>query len=205
MFGFNKKNKSQRTQVEIQNIFEPPLWIIPWQGDFFIEEMVGWAYEIQKEKPLSNNVSNVGGYQSEPLLQNALPEVAYVYLRQKLSFLPEHTIKTAWVNINTKGNFNIAHTHPTSDLALVWYFTDNDNTLTLHNPADHTRFRLHQLGIGDAVGNCNCKAGDMVLFPADLVHRVNPHRGDNVRISFAANINFVGNNVLRDDSSPVNI
>ena len=48
-------------------------------------------------------------------------------------------------------------------------------------------------GLFDQQISINCKAGDMVLFPADVPHHVEAHQLESPRISIAMNLAFVLN------------
>ena len=90
--------------------------------------------------------------------------------------------KVQWLyNINGKGDWNIPHTHPGSDLALVLYLTDSDGLLTLFNPHAQRVISTHNTSI-------NAQKGDIVLFPADLVHYVMPNPREEDRISISMNL-----------------
>ena len=82
-------------------------------------------------------------------------------------------------------DWNLIHTHPNCDLSLVWYLTDGD--ICFDNPNSHNR-----LEVGDcSVWESKNKKGDVVVFPADLKHFVNPNQKDEDRMSLAFNINLL--------------
>ena len=97
------------------------------------------------------------------------------------------------MNINQKGDFNMRHTHPMSDISGIWYLTDNYNTLTFEDPMSHTRYPLYKNfpELTSAGVFVNAQAGEIYLFPADLPHYVNPHPKDSLRISVSFNMNLI--------------
>ena len=169
-----------------KDIFCTPMWSIPGE---LPEGAYEWALEIQKNSPCSRR-SNVGGYQSESNLD--WKDFKYIdHIQKQLSFLPNFQFMNWWVNINKKGDYNQYHTHPNSDLSVIWYITDNFNTLQFKNPFEHNRIRLYKnIDIEKANLVYDCTAGHILVFPSDLDHCVLPHTEDTLRISVSFNINF---------------
>ena len=85
-----------------------------------------WALEYKKANA-SVEYSNRGGYQSNQNYNfNTFPY--HEHVRNMLGqFTPfnEFMIEGWWLNVNEKGDYNLPHTHPGTDLAAVWYITDN--------------------------------------------------------------------------------
>ena len=128
----------------------------------------------------SVEISNQGGYQSPELSLNDMPFCGY--LLDQLDFFPKFRYDTYWVNINRKGNYNLTHTHPGCDFAVVWNITDNGNKLILKNPLNHTRHKNND------DKELDLKAGHITIFPSDVPHYVEPHDLDTPRISVAFNL-----------------
>ena len=168
------------------NIFETPLWIFEREVPQGIRQ---WALDFKREVPVGRRRSNKGGYQSEAYcgLYN-LPSEYQDDIKDTLKELPAFEFGNWWLNINYKGNHNIAHTHPSSDLAVIWNITDNHGLLNLRDPNAHTRWKLwNALGIDDEY-NINAKAGTVIVFPADLLHYVLPHELESPRITISMNL-----------------
>ena len=169
------------------NIFETPLWLI--EGDL-PKGMYDWSREYEKDTP-SRGASNRGGYQS--IDKNGLDDIPFEYtdiLREKLFFLPSFKFQNWWLNVNYKGNYNIVHTHPLSDLAVIWYMTDNHGLLKIRNPVAHQRWNvLDKLNIG-IEKSIHATAGDIVVFPADIEHEVESHELREPRICLSFNIDL---------------
>ena len=98
------------------------------------------------------------------------------------------------MNVNEKGDFNFQHTHPKSDLSGIWYLTDNNNSLVFIDPLQHSRSNLYlafpELDIGEGV-YVNAKAGEVLIFPSDLPHYVEPHSLDTTRVSVSFNMHLI--------------
>ena len=114
------------------------------------------------------------------VVEEILYKISSKYLKSK-----KPVVESWWVNVNKKGDWNLIHTHPNCDLSLVWYLTDGD--ICFDNPNSHNR-----LEVGDcSVWESKNKKGDVVVFPADLKHFVNPNQKDEDRMSLAFNINLL--------------
>ena len=120
------------------------------------------------------------------------------YIIAVLRFLPKFTLQNWWVNVNGKGDFNMAHTHSGSDLSLVWYLTDNNNSFRIFNPQHHVRNNINRAFSGYAsygfnyelVKPVDCKEGDIIIFPSDLEHYVEPHELRKERVTVSLNLKF---------------
>ena len=169
------------------NIFETPLWIIPGEVP---EGMYKWTKEYQRNNP-SRQVSNRGGYQSpSPNGVDDIPFEYADYFINKLEFLPRFKVNNWWLNINYKGNYNVVHTHPMTDLAVIWYMTDYHGFLKIRNPIAHQRWNvLDKLNIG-IEKSIHATAGDIVVFPADIEHEVESHELREPRICLSFNIDL---------------
>lgn len=150
-------------------------------------------------------VSNGGGWQSDNL-DPQTPELAPLYaeVRKRLDEVhrafelqPDmhQVITEAWININQKGHFNYAHDHPGSLFSAVYYVKGGPDkgelefktpitahTYTISNEVvqNFNSFTGHAMVIPPVTG-------DLLIFPAWLLHRVNMSRSDEDRISIAFN------------------
>ncbi len=151
-----------------------------------------WCLEMQR---LNQSVfhSNVNGYHSPSSTDwNAFPY--FKYFQDTLINFPPFTFDCWWVNVQKKGDFNMSHTHPRSDLAGIWFITDNNQTTEFTSPFSHERYTLYKAWKNDDLSLDNlidCKAGDMIIFPSDLLHNVKPHKLDTPRISISFNMSLI--------------
>ena len=181
------------------DIFTTPLWHIEGAPLELIDELYQGAYRFKKKYP-STQMTNCGGYQSPAFESKEFhPKgIEYIQSAVKENLAKENStdspldaltlspnvdfkIESWWYNINSQSHWNTPHTHPGSDLALVLYLTDSDGLLTLFNP--HA-----QRGISSHNASFNAQKGDIVLFPADLMHYVMPNPREEDRISISMNL-----------------
>ena len=164
--------------------FGTPIWYI--EKDL-PEGAYDWALDIEKNIE-GVQKTNRGGYHSSPIHMDTIQY--YRHIQEMMCFLPSFHYSQMWVNINRKGHYNIKHTHPTSDMACIWYITDNMHKLNLEDPTYFSRaLSYNKFGMSN-YKSINAKAGSLVLFPSDVAHWVEPHEEDTPRISVSFNIRF---------------
>jgi len=96
-------------------------------------------------------------------------------------------IKDVWTNITSSTDYNRVHNHKEVDLVFVLYLTEG--TLWIQNP--NQRLKLDRLykNIGSSI-SLDFNIGDMIVFPSDIHHWVEPFDGDYDRISIAGNLSI---------------
>ena len=175
-------------------IFPTPVWHIEGAPQELVDKLYEGAY-ICKESVESAQLSNHGGYQSPAFNWDQFYPEGIKYIESKLSsiFKPREPnydgrflIQNWWYNINSKGNSNRPHIHPASDYALVFYLTDNEGKLVFMNPT--SRIAILDNSQEQAIPYAN--KGDMLLFPADIIHYVLPNDKEDDRICISMNISI---------------
>ena len=165
------------------DLFSTPLWHITGASEELVDELYKKAYQF-KEEYKSTNISNQGGYQSPPFSWEDFQPQGILYINSIIGdIIGKFKVTGWWYNINGKGHWNSPHTHPDSDVALVFYLTDSDGLLHLMNPFPQRRIDKH----GDHI-SVKAKKGDIVMFPSDINHYVNPNERDMDRISISMNL-----------------
>ena len=103
----------------------------------------------------------------------------------------------AWVNINKKGGFNTVHTHGKFHVSGCYYIKQPEIKSGQSGMIEfvNTRFdhHIHSTIGGDAFAAKSAirpSEGDMIIFPATLLHSVYPNETDEERISIAWNVFF---------------
>ena len=190
----------------VRNIF--PISIHEFQMNQFDDikfKLIDYVYNLQKQNPTGVDISNRGGWQSPTLNLSKDNDLLRNFLIECLSDIPFIEKQTslqfdAWVNINKKGNHNIRHIHPTSNLSGVLWIKcpEKCGEIVFASPYEFVGFKeLESYSDKFKKENnayisyrINPKEGYMILFPSHLAHRVNENKSDEDRISIAFNIKF---------------
>ncbi len=183
---------TEKAKLNTIKLFDTPLIHI----EVLKEELViinraySWAFDLAKSTE-SVIKSNRGGFQSKVSNDmDTLPPDLFHLFEKKLSSLPLCNLMGWWLNVNKKGDFNIVHTHPLADASVVFYLTDNQGSLVFQHPSAHSRWAfINAFGEKHAT-RIFANAGDMLIFPADLEHYVEPNELEEVRISISMNLKF---------------
>jgi hypothetical protein len=165
------------------DLFSTPLWHIEGTPQQLVDELYQGAYRI-KEKYPSETKSNEGGYQTPTFDWKSFHPQGIEYVDKVIGNIFPFQVESWWYNINGKGHWNLPHTHPSSDFALVWYLTDSDSLLQLISPFPQRRIENH---CGGHI-NVDAKKGDIVMFPSDINHYVMPNQRDTDRVSISMNL-----------------
>ena len=162
------------------------------------KDILNWYYE---DKGIRR--TNINGWHSKTTmhempeykrLTNALYEAQKkIYIEEDLDSEP--FLGNMWANVNPKGGMNRAHVHPNSLWSGVYYVKANKNSghLKIDDPrsiALMSRPRLkekqHPMRLWRE-SSFEPKAGRLIMFPAWLVHCVDPNMSDELRISVSFN------------------
>ena len=148
----------------------------------------------------------MGGWQSHPFKVENNDDVLHNFLIESLIKFPniKNNVKfnvTAWININGNGDYNIAHCHPTSNLASVFWIKcpDNCGDIDFVSPYQYSAYAEIESYTDDFKKNnflyhsvfIKSKEGRMLIFPSHLHHFVNTNRSYEDRISISFNITFI--------------
>ena len=190
----------------VRNIF--PISIHEFQMNQFDDikfKLIDYVYNLQKQNPTGVDISNRGGWQSPTLNLSKDNDLLRNFLIECLSDIPFIEKQTslqfdAWVNINKKGNHNIRHIHPTSNLSGVLWIKcpEKCGEIVFTSPYEFVGFKELESYSDKFIKENNAyisyrinpKEGYMILFPSHLAHRVNENKSDEDRISIAFNIKF---------------
>ena len=160
-----------------------------WRFDYSLPEGIyEWCLTIKNERPFIQ-VSNRGGYQCEPFWGlDAMPLEYRGVIEKALDFIPNYNVDNWWINVNNKGDYNLKHTHPNTDLVAVWYITDDDNEFFVEDPFIHTRSSMYRTFNVPDNRSFNTRAGGILVHPGDVNHWVESHKSDKPRITIGFNI-----------------
>ena len=170
----------------------------------FNKELETFAFKMEKDAP-SLNISNQKGYHSDylsediPIIKkffNAIKPVVHKYT-DTLHIKTPYRIcfDKPWLNINNKGASNIAHNHPHTFLAAVYYIKTpaHGGNLCFLNPRSPSLFSLQYTKYtneNSSFWKIKPAVGNLIIFPADLLHSVEVNQSDEPRISLAFNIDI---------------
>ena len=172
-------------------LFPSPIW-------YFKEPLPNQAYDwaLNYKKNSSSIVrTNRGGWHSpvKPLEEFYFKNHILNIINKNFKPINEgFKIDAWWLSINQKGDYNHQHIHSESSLSAIWYITNNEGLLWLDDPLIYSRNILYDK-IFRAYGetpskNIFCNAGDLLIFPSDIPHRVEEHTLDTPRISVSFNM-----------------
>ncbi len=168
-------------------------------------ELVRYSYQL-KENSAGVIKSNVQGWQSEPLTvpNNEIAKLVET-IREHVEKVAEcwklkhdktsAVVENLWININPKCGFNRPHVHPGATFSGVYYpkcKSDSSSIVFMH-PASNFQYHINPDLIIDwndfssASIRYTPNEGDLLIFPAFLVHYVEPNWDDDDRISIAFN------------------
>ena len=92
-----------------------------------------------------------------------------------------------WINITSSTDYNRVHNHMEVDLVFVLYLTKG--TLWIQNPNQRLQLDKVYKNIGSSI-SLDFNIGDMIVFPSDIHHWVEPFDGDYDRITIAGNLSI---------------
>ena len=91
-----------------------------------------------------------------------------------------------WTNVTSNNDYNRCHNHKDEgDLVFVLYLTKG--TLWIQNPNQRVRLDKVYKTIGSSI-SLDFNIADMIVFPSDIHHWVEPFDGDYDRITIAGNM-----------------
>ena len=182
--------------------FPTPIYVLDIKDQSINEQLekdiLNW---YNKDKGI--NRTNVNGWHSKTTMHE-MPEYKRLtdalYEAQKKIYIEEDLdsepfLGNMWANVNPKGGMNRAHVHPNSLWSGVYYVKSNKDSghLKIDDPrsiALMSRPRLkekqHPMRLWRE-SSFEPKAGRLIMFPAWLVHCVDPNMSDELRISVSFN------------------
>jgi len=180
------------------------------------EKLIAYSYQLKNSTKAATN-SNVGAWQSQSLtlVNEEVAKLATTirYHVEKVAefwkFKDEKTyisIDNLWININPKSGFNRPHVHPGATFSGVYYIKckTNGSGIVFQHPATNFQYHINPDTIIDYNEFVSSTAryvpniSDLYIFPAFLVHYVEPNLYDEDRISIAFNASI---NLKEDNES----
>ena len=167
------------------------------------KELIDYSYDLKKKDPIGSKLSNAGGWQSNSFAIGNKGDLLHKFLINCIDGFPpiRESISlyiTAWVNINKKGDYNIKHNHPSSDLSgVLWIKCPKKcGDIIFDNPSGFEDFDTLESYTQEFKNQTNFyntyfftpTEGRILVFPAHLNHHVEPNESNEDRISVSFNI-----------------
>ena len=196
--------------AEVLRLFPTPVIVDAVEGSEQLNSELESAILEQRKLDSGLKLSNRGGWQSkrdfprwsgEPgrrILEHAT-RLASVNTGFRLERGPPQWNVDVWANVSESRGFNMPHIHGGTFWSAVYYVRAGEGEggqLVLHDPR-MPALRMHAPALRfkdmgpDVRTEIEPKNGMMVLFPAWLLHSVEPWQGEGHRISVAMNIRAV--------------
>lgn len=127
-----------------------------------------------------------------PILSNnsVLEEMIWIHVDNALSnasltsYPKTSKITSIWYNVYEPGMFQEPHTHVGSSFSGIYLLElDGKNNTTFFNPSNQKYFYTTYTPE-------DVYEGDILIFPSDLIHYVNPVKSKKISIAFNILINF---------------
>ena len=163
------------------------------------KDIIAWA---NKDKGVTK--TNVNGWHSHTNM-NELPEykrlVDILYEAQRVIYQQEHLdsepfLGNMWANVNPPGGYNRAHLHPNCTWSGVYYIKTPEKCgeLKLKDPRTGAEMSSPKMKKSNTLPERLWRevtyipvAGRCIMFPAWLIHCVEPNESNDIRISVSFN------------------
>ena len=171
------------------------------------KELEKYIYELNKKDSVGQKKSNINGWHSpffdltdkqnkgyklllkiQPYLLDVFKSYGWIYDPQKVR------CSGMWAIINKKGNFNVEHIHPNSNLSAAYYVKapENSGDFKIGNPHSISRDKFPErekpTELNRLVAKIKVQEGDLLIFPSYLPHSVLPNETDEDRMVISFNI-----------------
>jgi len=118
-------------------------------------------------------------------------------ISKELEYSGNYFANPPWINLYSKGSFQEVHDHFPWTLACVFFANDGENFSKFYvkdrnnvNTSQDLQEILYKLNGYNAAQFINIKAGDMIVFPGNMLHGVSAHGSDIIRKTLSFNLNF---------------
>jgi len=138
-----------------------------------------------------NVQTSVGGFldnDGDDITLNNIPSQIRKHIIENIKEIPiPLEITSIWTNVTSNSNYNRVHNHMEVDLVFVLYLTKG--TLWIQNPNQRLKLDKVYKTIGSSI-SLDFNVGDMIVFPSDINHWVEPYDGNYDRITIAGNLSI---------------
>lgn len=183
-------------------LFATPIWSCP-VGGVNNKEVLEYCLKVKEQKQ-GVQISNRGGWHSKELIY-PIPQTLINFFTDLTQFVNEVCSRhigvnnlelgNFWININSKGDFNMPHDHQNSIMSGVYYVSvpdKNMGNLVIHRGDNAEYYLTSKIERQDTL--CNVREihkqpieSLVYLFPSWVKHHVEPNQSEKQRISIAFN------------------
>ena len=174
------------------------------ESDFNKDQLVDFCYLQKKLHPEGLHRSNNGGWHSpifkledqNPIsshIEKGLSNSVFTTLEKYIAVKVEY-----WIMINNPNSYNIAHTHPNSDLSGVFWIKtpEESGKLKFVNPSCFQAYLEINSYVSKFTSDTNVheayiytpKEGMIITFPSHTLHEVEQNKSEEDRIAVSYNI-----------------
>jgi len=186
------------------NLFSTPIKIVSFSNFEEINKKILKATYLGFKFNFTDNLPEEEGKE----LQKIFIDEAELYLKEVSNKKIDLELIKSWTTCTNKFGFNTPHCHADNTVIGVYYIKtfDKCGDLLLHDPrGSHSFVPKYEI---DATGTSvsdrayyriTPKTGDLILFPAYIVHSVEPNMSDETRISLAMNFRYKNYNQFKSE------
>ncbi len=205
------------SRARLDWLFPSPVMVFDWPDSDALNEALRQAVRARRASTVGVVKTNRGGWQSDTDLQSWDDAATKQLVQRMVALVREYVARQAgvahqvfasgwtvraWANVNEHGHFNRAHDHlgPQSFVSGVYYVDVGDIesgqvaggrtrfedwtrvAIDVHDQSDPLRRDVFM----------DPRNGRMLLFPASLMHSVEPYQGHAQRMTIAFNLYHPG-------------
>jgi uncharacterized protein (TIGR02466 family) len=190
--------------MTIQHLFTTPIKIVEMPNFIDLNIRLGKAIKAGFKNNFTDNLPE----EEKKSLQKIFIDEAELYLKESINKNINLSIYKSWINQNQKYGFDSPHSHGATYIVAVYYIKtfDKCGDLLLHDPRGCQTFtNVSEINTqGSLVDQRNFyritpKIGNLILFPAYVIHSVEPNMSEEIRISLAINFKYENFNQFKPD------
>lgn len=186
------------------NLFSTPVKIVSMPNFQELNTRIGKAMSLGFNKNFTDGLTENEAKE----LQKIFIDEAELYLKELTNKKIDLELFKSWTSITNKYGFNTPHEHSSNNVVGVYYIKtfNKCGDLLLLDPRGATNFiPNHEINTqgnlvdGRSYYRVTPKAGDLILFPAYVIHSVEPNMSEETRISLALNFKYKQYNQFKSE------
>lgn len=174
----------------MKHLFTTPIKIVSFPNFEEINKKIGNAMSLGFKNNFTDNLPKDEANKIEKLFKDE----AELYLKELTAKQIDLILRQSWTTSTLKYQFQTPHEHSGNTVIGVYYVRTNEKSgdILLHDPRGANCFipKFEDGLSGRSYHRITPKTGDLLLFPAYIVHSVEPNLSDETRISLAMNFQY---------------